>query len=187
MDCSSPGFSVHGILQARILKWVAIPFSRGSSWPRDWTQVSPTAGRFFTIWATWEAHSWQKRKSRKGKKIPLDEGRMGPGNKAAALLILPIHHLPVPTLLHSWAEISYLTLSPANWSPRPTWHAGNGPWPWPNSKNRSNTPKVLLPSLCLPSSSCSHGPQASLKHPNSMPSVALEKLLNSWNLREMRW
>ena len=52
MDCSLPGSSVHGILQARILEWVAIPFSRGSSRPRDWTQVSCTVGRFFTIWAT---------------------------------------------------------------------------------------------------------------------------------------
>ena len=52
MDCSLPGSSVHGILQARILEWVAIPFSRGSSWPRDWTQVSCIAGRFFTIRAT---------------------------------------------------------------------------------------------------------------------------------------
>ena len=40
-----------GIPQARILEWVAFPFSRGSSWPRDWTQVSCLAGRFFTIWA----------------------------------------------------------------------------------------------------------------------------------------
>ena len=55
MDCRPPGFSVHGILQARILQWVATPFSRGSSWPRDWTEVSGIAGRFFTIWATWEA------------------------------------------------------------------------------------------------------------------------------------
>ena len=46
MDYSLPGSPVHGILQARILEWVAIPFSRGSSWPRDWTQVSCTAGRF---------------------------------------------------------------------------------------------------------------------------------------------
>ena len=53
--CSPPGSSVHGILQARILKWVAIPFSRGSSWPMDWTRVSCIAGRFFTIWATKEA------------------------------------------------------------------------------------------------------------------------------------
>ena len=56
MDCSPPGSSVHGILQARVLKWVAIPFSRESSQPRDWIQVSCLAGRFFTIWATREAH-----------------------------------------------------------------------------------------------------------------------------------
>ena len=43
--------TVHGILQPRILGWVAFPFSRGSSQPRDWTEVSCTAGRFFTIWA----------------------------------------------------------------------------------------------------------------------------------------
>ena len=48
MDCSPPGFSLHGILQARILEWVAIPFSRRSSWPRDWIQVSHIAGRLFT-------------------------------------------------------------------------------------------------------------------------------------------
>ena len=48
MDCSPPGSSVHGILQARILEWVAVPFSRGSSQPRDWTRVSPIAGRHFT-------------------------------------------------------------------------------------------------------------------------------------------
>ena len=49
MDCSLPGSSVHGVLQARILEWVDIPSSRGSSQPRDQTQVSHTAGRFFTI------------------------------------------------------------------------------------------------------------------------------------------
>ena len=40
IDCSSPGSSVHGILQARILEWVAMPFSRGSSQPRDQTRIS---------------------------------------------------------------------------------------------------------------------------------------------------
>ena len=54
MDCSLPGSSVHRILQARILKWVTIPFSRGSSQPRDQTQVSHIAVKFFTIWATRE-------------------------------------------------------------------------------------------------------------------------------------
>ena len=52
VDSSLLGSSVHGILQTRILEWVAIPFSRGSSQPRDWTQVSCIAGWFFTIWAT---------------------------------------------------------------------------------------------------------------------------------------
>ena len=55
MDCSLPGSCVHGILQARILEWVAIFFSRGSSWPRDRTWVSWIAGRSFTMWATREA------------------------------------------------------------------------------------------------------------------------------------
>ena len=49
VDCSSAGSSVHGISQARILVCVAMPFSRESSQPRDRTQVSYTAGRFFTI------------------------------------------------------------------------------------------------------------------------------------------
>ena len=47
--------SIHGIFQARILQWVAIPFSRRSSWPEDWTWVSYIAGEFFTIWVTREA------------------------------------------------------------------------------------------------------------------------------------
>ena len=54
MDWSLLGSSVRGIFQARILEWVAISFSRGSSRPRDWTRVFCIAGRHFTIWATWE-------------------------------------------------------------------------------------------------------------------------------------
>ena len=57
MDCSPPDSSVRGVLQARILEWVAIPFSRKSSQPRDRTEVSCIAGRFFTIWATRDAFS----------------------------------------------------------------------------------------------------------------------------------
>ena len=49
--CDSVDYTVHGILQARILEWVAFPFSRGSSQPRDWTQVSNIACGFFTSWA----------------------------------------------------------------------------------------------------------------------------------------
>ena len=55
MDYSHPGFSVSGILQAGILEWVAVFFSRGSARSRDWTGVSCIAGRFFTSWATREA------------------------------------------------------------------------------------------------------------------------------------
>ena len=53
--CDPMDHVVHGILQARILEWVADPFSRGSSQPRDWTQVSCIAGGFFTSWTTREA------------------------------------------------------------------------------------------------------------------------------------
>ena len=56
MDCSPPGYSVHGIFQARILEWGAIPFSRGSSRPRNRTLVSCSASRFFTIRATTDVH-----------------------------------------------------------------------------------------------------------------------------------
>ena len=55
MDCSLLGSSVHEIFQWRILEWVAVCFSKGSFWPRDQTQVSFIAGRFFTIWANREA------------------------------------------------------------------------------------------------------------------------------------
>ena len=61
MDCSLPGSSVHGIFQTRILEWVAISFSRGSSPPRDQTWVSRTAGRLFTFWATKEAGRGRER------------------------------------------------------------------------------------------------------------------------------
>ena len=55
IDCSPPASPVHGILQARILEWVVIPFSRGSSLPRNWNQISCIGGRFFTFWDTKEA------------------------------------------------------------------------------------------------------------------------------------
>ena len=54
VDCRPPSSSIRGFLQARILEWVAISFSTGSSWPRDRTQVSRIAGRRFNLWATRE-------------------------------------------------------------------------------------------------------------------------------------
>ena len=52
LDISLPGSSIQGIFQARILEWVAISFSRRSSWPRDWTRVSCIVGLHLTVWAT---------------------------------------------------------------------------------------------------------------------------------------
>ena len=58
--CRLPG-SVHGILQARILEWVTISFSKGSSWPRDRTRVSRIVDRHFTVWATREVQFYDSR------------------------------------------------------------------------------------------------------------------------------
>ena len=65
-DCSLPGSSIHGIFQARILQWVAVPFSTGSSQPRDWTQVSHIADWFFTVWTTSKAPNFAKRSQIQG-------------------------------------------------------------------------------------------------------------------------
>ena len=62
-----PGSCVHGISQARILEWVAVPSSRGSSQPRDQTWVSCIAGEFFTIWASREAQRGYRVKPNKNK------------------------------------------------------------------------------------------------------------------------
>ena len=59
VDYSQSGSSVHGIFQARILEWVGVPFSGGSSQPRSRTQVSHIAGRFSTAWITREAHIYR--------------------------------------------------------------------------------------------------------------------------------
>ena len=72
MDRSPPGSSLHGILQARILEWISIPFYRGSSWSWDRTWVSCITGRFFTIWATREA----QRVHGSLQKIPYDQAKI---------------------------------------------------------------------------------------------------------------
>ena len=70
VGCSPPGSSVHGILQTRILEWVTIPFSRGSSQRRDQAQAYHISGRFFTSWATREAPSWPRSRWSWGKCHP---------------------------------------------------------------------------------------------------------------------
>ena len=70
MGCSPPGSAVHGILQARILEWVAMPFSRGSSQPKDHTAffASPAqAGGLFTTSTTWKAKKKKKKKAFQAK------------------------------------------------------------------------------------------------------------------------
>ena len=67
IDCSLPGSSVHGIFQAIVLEWIAISFSRGSSQPRAWTQVSRIVDRRFTVWATREVQRQSIRKVRAQK------------------------------------------------------------------------------------------------------------------------
>ena len=59
MDCSLLGSSVHGIFQTRVLEWVAISFSRGSSRPRDWTRVSHIVDKRFTVWTTREVQGFK--------------------------------------------------------------------------------------------------------------------------------
>ena len=76
MDCSLPDSSVHGILHTRILEWVAIPFSRGSSQPGDRTRVSCIAGRFFTVWATkWSSQGCAPHPGGTGEEMPGPWGR----------------------------------------------------------------------------------------------------------------
>ena len=65
MNCSLPGSSLHGISQARVLEWVAISFSRGSSQLRDRIRVSRNPGRRFNLWATREAKLKKKKKTTK--------------------------------------------------------------------------------------------------------------------------
>ena len=76
--CSPMDYTVHGILQARILEWVAVPFSTGSSQPRDWTQVSHIAGRFFTSWHTRKAQEyWIGSLSLLQQIFPIQESNQG--------------------------------------------------------------------------------------------------------------
>ena len=93
MDWSPLGSSVQGIVQTRILEWVAIPFSRGSSRPRDQIQVSCIAGRFFTIWATKEPNKCPDKK-RYQRADSLSEGK-------------PCEHTGKRWLCTNQEEISY--------------------------------------------------------------------------------
>ena len=91
MDCNPLGSAVHGIFQARILKWLAISYSRGSSWPKDWTRVSSIGRQILHHWATWEAQDSS------GNLVKLDSNSVGHrwglrfyiSNKLHVVLMLP--------------------------------------------------------------------------------------------------
>ena len=110
VDSSPPSSSVHGILQARILEWVAISFSRGSPRPRDRTQVSHIAGRRFNLCATREALKYknQRFQGRKGSQVERRSGRKQEREaKGVALSLWMATNLPFPvgynpaTVLHT--------------------------------------------------------------------------------------
>ena len=93
MDCSLPGYSIHGIIQARILESVAVPFSRGSSQPRDRTLIFYIAGRFFTVWVT--------------REIKLASSSIGPKNGKILNTKLLFDLLSSCFSIHSRLQISF--------------------------------------------------------------------------------
>ena len=112
MNCSPPGSSVHGILQARKLEWVAIPFSRGSSWPRDWTQVSLSAGGFLTSWATREAQNFSYKQKTELPSVSFPARSVGVSESPVFASLLTQH----PFCLYScekWREGETLAWAPA--------------------------------------------------------------------------
>ena len=89
MACSPPGFFVHGILQARILEWVTIPFSRGSSWSRDWTQVSWKGRQTLYHWATNFSEQYFLKHMYLGASLGGTEDKNLPANAGRFLGLIP--------------------------------------------------------------------------------------------------
>ena len=91
-----PARLLYGILQERILEWVAVPFFRGSSWPRDQTQISYIRGRFFFVWTTREALVYTELEN--WWPLPLKVGKTFPWLKVSSVLYLlcELWHMNVP-------------------------------------------------------------------------------------------
>ena len=106
MDCSSPHSSVLGISQAKILEWIIIPFSRGSSQPSDWTWVSHIAGRFFTISATREAPYYFRT-------LISSEDILDHFNSLASNYTMKISSWPIYDCKRLW----HTTFGPLSWHP----------------------------------------------------------------------
>ena len=136
MDCSLPGSSVHGILQARILEWVAMPSSRGSSQPRDQiaSLMSPApVGDFFTTSATWKAPQIAERERERQRERERERSvtqscstLCDPRNRSTPGL--PVHHqLPEFTQTHvhrvsDAIQPSHPLSSPSPLAPNPSQH-----------------------------------------------------------------
>ena len=126
MDCSPPGSSVHRVLQARILEWGAISFSRGSSRPRGGAWVSFMAGRSFTVWSTREAQ-WE-----------LTGGGIETGPAGCALWLA----LPRGAFGHIWGRFGWSQLG-AGCAPGPWWVEAGGAAPHRAAPMRPLMPAAL--------------------------------------------
>ena len=155
VDCSSPGSSIHGILQVRILEWVAISFSRGSSQPRDWTWVPRIAGRHFNLWATREAkgstwmqsQKWQNdlctfpRKTIQYHRNP----SLCPNQwcwRSWSWMVLLRHTRPFRTNTQKRCPFHYRGLECKSRKSRNTW-SNRQIWPWNAEWSRAKTNRVL--------------------------------------------
>ena len=127
-NVSSSGSSVHGISLARILEWFAMPSSRGSSQPTDWTQVSLITGRFFIVWAIREVQSihvaWWKSPTTESKRWKHRHCRSsGQFPDKRTLIRLTVvgagtSRTWVSTLVaYFWAWIFWATAAPHNFTP----------------------------------------------------------------------
>ena len=152
MDCSLPGSSVHGILQARILEWVDIPFPRGSSQPRDWTWASCIAGGLFTIWATME--------------VPMSGA--GEYNLLIRLLLISWHHKQKTFLI---SESHHIVTSMK-------FHLLHMPKAWPTEQPTDD----LVPSSDeLPWTFMQSRVQSACRRRSTVPSAGRQQLLPSWS------
>ena len=116
-----PGSSVHGISQAKILEWVAISFSRGSSWPRNRTQASHIAGRCFNLWATRESHPIERMREFSLREIiwegsPSSHWQFGPAGGARTF-----YDNENVLFLHCSSHGTVIRLSTCGWGPSEIW------------------------------------------------------------------
>ena len=200
MNCNPPCSSVRGILQAGILEWVAIPFSRGSSQPRDWTQVSYIADGFFTVWVTREAVSWGSPKNTlipQALSTPQEEGgglMLELWVPLGRIVLLPVAlqaTLPPAPLGNEWRDAGRVS---------ETWGSGGAPHPMgcPHSQGPPAPPQATgrggdpAPGLWLsrsPPSQSLPGPRwrASLTFHTSTSGLCVESLVSLLVLWRHSW